>query len=337
MRAELRGGAAGVALWNARPDEERDKVGTFRGEDFSGARLDGANLRGLNFEAANFDGASLRGANLGWCRLNGASFRGADLGGARLARCKPTGADFAGARLVNCNLRAARYQRVRFRDANLEGAALDHADLGGADLTGATLKGNTFHGARYDEGTRLPAGFEPPEKLTWAGVGSAPGTAPAPTGSNDFAAFLHRLAERTDHVRLSRALKMLKAERFQLFVEVRADSVVGVVRSQSVKSRVYSCRLAADGSFACCTQNLKACGGQRGALCKHMLVLLVGLVKAGQLAPAAAEKWAQASEKRKPAIDQDAMSETFLRYNGAEAGEIDWRPTETLPEDYYAL
>jgi hypothetical protein len=31
------------------------------------------------------------------------------------------------------------------------------------------------------------------------------------------------------------------------------------------------------------------------------------------------------------------MSATFLRYKGAEAGEVDWRPTETIPEDYYTL
>jgi hypothetical protein len=29
----------------------------------------------------------------------------------------------------------------------------------------------------------------------------------------------------------------------------------------------------------------------------------------------------------------DAMSETLLKYG---AGEIDWRPQETLPEDFYA-
>ncbi|MHB8898287.1 MAG: hypothetical protein ACYC6Y_06030 [Thermoguttaceae bacterium] len=29
----------------------------------------------------------------------------------------------------------------------------------------------------------------------------------------------------------------------------------------------------------------------------------------------------------KPELDKDVMSETFLRYKGAEAGEIDWRPT----------
>ena len=52
---------------------------------------------------------------------------------------------------------------------------------------------------------------------------------------------------------------------------------MGVVKSQSSKDLVYSCRLAADGAFGCCTQNLRPCGGLRGALCKHLLVLIVGL------------------------------------------------------------
>jgi hypothetical protein len=130
---------------------------------------------------------------------------------------------------------------------------------------------------------------------------------------------------------------MLKADRFQLYAEVKNDTLVGVVKSQSDPDLVYSCRLGADGAFACCTQNLRPCGGLHGKLCKHLLVLLVGLAKAGQLDPATAEHWAQASRKRHPVLDKDAMSETFLRYKGAEAGEVDWRPTETIPEDYYAL
>ena len=28
---------------------------------------------------------------------------------------------------------------------------------------------------------------------------------------------------------------------------------------------------------------------------------------------------------------------TFVRYKGAEAGELDWRPTETIPEDFCAV
>jgi hypothetical protein len=49
------------------------------------------------------------------------------------------------------------------------------------------------------------------------------------------------------------------------------------------------------------------------------------------------ESWIAASRAQKPLLDKDAMSETFLRYKGAEAGEVDWRPTETIPEDYYAM
>ena len=43
------------------------------------------------------------------------------------------------------------------------------------------------------------------------------------------------------------------------------------------------------------------------------------------------------SKAHKPNLDKDVMSEAILRYKGAEAGEIDWRPTETVPEDYYAF
>jgi hypothetical protein len=148
---------------------------------------------------------------------------------------------------------------------------------------------------------------------------------------------MDRLSDQVDTARLSKALAMLKAERFQLFSQVEADSVVGVVKSQTNPGLVYSCRLASDGSFACCTQNLNPCGGLRGALCKHLLVLVVGLTKAGQLDAGTVDGWVKASTANKPLLDRDQMSATFLRYQGAEAGEVDWRPTETIPEDYYAL
>jgi hypothetical protein len=136
---------------------------------------------------------------------------------------------------------------------------------------------------------------------------------------------------------MQKAGAMLKAERFQLFAEVKDDSLVGIVKSQTNKDLVYSCRLAADGAFGCCTQNLRPCGGLRGALCKHLLVLIVGLARAGQLDAATVDHWIDLSRGKKPAIDQDTMSATFLRFKGAEAGEVDWRPTETIPEDFYAM
>jgi hypothetical protein len=130
---------------------------------------------------------------------------------------------------------------------------------------------------------------------------------------------------------------MLKADRFRLYAQVESEYFVGVVKSQTDAGLVYSCRLNADGTYACCTQNLNICGGLRGSLCKHLLVLIVGLTKNGELDPNAIDTWIRLSKTNKPALDKDAMSETFLRYKGAEAGEVDWRPTETIPEDYYAM
>lgn len=146
-----------------------------------------------------------------------------------------------------------------------------------------------------------------------------------------------KLNRSIDPARMKKATSMLKADSFQLFAEVGADHLVGVVKSQTDYDLFYSCRLTAEGDFACCTQNLNACGGLRGALCKHLLVLIIGLVQAGQLLPSQADSWVSASKKKKPVLNKDQMSEAFIRYRGAQAGEVDWRPTETIPEDYYAI
>lgn len=153
----------------------------------------------------------------------------------------------------------------------------------------------------------------------------------------DLPGLIKKLNRSLDAARMQKATSMLKADRFQLFAEVGADHLIGVVKSQTDADLFYSCRLAADGTFACCTQNLNVCGGLRGALCKHLIVLIVGLVQAGQLDATTADTWASASRRKKPTLDKDAMSQAFIRYKGAQAGEVDWRPTETMPEDYYAL
>ena len=153
----------------------------------------------------------------------------------------------------------------------------------------------------------------------------------------DLKGFITRLKRSFDAPRIDKTTKMLKAERFQLFSDVADGHVLGVVKSQSDPTLVYSCKLNAEGKFACCTQNLNPCGGLRGALCKHLLVLIIGLAQAGQVEPDRIYKWVQKSKKKKPELEKDAMSETFLRYKGAQAGEVDWRPAETIPEDYYSL
>ncbi len=153
----------------------------------------------------------------------------------------------------------------------------------------------------------------------------------------DLPSFLKGIESRADRKKLKKALKMLKADRFELFNDVRADEVVGVVKSQTDAKLRYACRLGSDGSYSCCTQNLNVCGGLRGSMCKHLLVLVVGLVQARELDPAVADAWIEKTIGIKALLDRDAMSEVFLRYQGAEAGEVDWRPTETVPEDFYAF
>ncbi len=153
----------------------------------------------------------------------------------------------------------------------------------------------------------------------------------------DLPKLMEQLDRATGDGRMDKVKKMLRADRFQLFSEVEDDHVAGVVKSQTDSSLFYACKLSADGQFMCCTQNLNTCGGLRGKPCKHLLVLLVGLAQAGALDATRLSAWATATSGKKPVLDKDAMSATFVKYKGAEAGEIDWRPTETIPEDYYAL
>ena len=215
--------------------------------------------------------------------------------------------------------------------------------------------------AEFDEKTQFPPDYVPPRSMQWKGARAddpryARSTAvAAPSGvissilpivaSADPTAaaaltldqFMQRLRGKVDPGKLANALTMLRAEKFQLFSEVAEDALVGVVRSQSSDSRVYSCRLAHDGAFSCCTQNLRICGSLGGAICKHLLVLIVGLAKTGQINLAVVDQAIAASRRQRPIMDKDAATAVFLRYKGAEAGELDWRPTETIPEDYYAF
>ncbi len=138
-----------------------------------------------------------------------------------------------------------------------------------------------------------------------------------------------------DGSRLEKALSMLKAEHFQLFSEAREDSLVGVVKSQNDPSLIYACHLSQQGDFSCCTQNLFPCGGLRGRLCKHLMVLIIGLAQNGAIDLETVKQWVTNSVGVRPLLDKDRMSEVLLRYKGMEAGEVDWRPTETIPEDFY--
>lgn len=345
----LRAGPDGVTQFNKLPARERSKADLRKadlsnldlsGVKFGGAKLDEADLSGTILTGAEFTGTGRN--QYGRSSLKGTKFAGADLSGVQLAGHPLADADFTGAKLAGAKLWGNTLKRVTFAGADLTAAELHHADLAGADFTGATLTDAQFDNARFDEHTKWPKGFLIPHDLTWKGVGADPRFAPSKKEKKrppptDFADFLDRLGKSTDAAKLKKATQMLKADRFRLFAKVTDDHLVGVVKSQSDGELVYSCKLTSGGDYACCTQNLNVCGGLRGSPCKHLLVLIVGLTKAGELDPATAHAWSQASRGKKFALDKDAMTETLLQYKGAEAGEVDWRPTETIPEDFYAM
>jgi uncharacterized protein YjbI with pentapeptide repeats len=304
--------------------------GSIAGSDFSDASLCHARAwRVQQAVRAVFTNTRMNHAGFGDTDLVGVDLRGAVADEATFYKANLNDACLARASLVRANLTNASLANADLTDANLKEAILNGADLRGTNFTGANLEDAKLSRARYDEGTRFPDGFTPPKEMKKAS------SVAADHGEDD--PLVQRLQRLADPVKLDKALSMLKADRFRLYAQVEQDSLVGVVKSQSDASLVYSCRLGADGGYSCCTQNLNVCGGLRGSLCKHLLVLIVGLAKSGELDAAAVARWVEASRTQKPVLDKDAMSETFLRYKGAEAGEVDWRPTETIPEDYYAM
>jgi uncharacterized protein YjbI with pentapeptide repeats len=299
-----------VSGWNAfdrSPIDLHDKTFT---ADFQGLVLDQVDLNGLNFAQSQFCNVSMKQAQLKDTVFEQCSFDGADLEYANFS---------------NSNLETATFVK-----ANLRGARFDHARM---PLAHATALQN----AAFNSSTSFPSGFAIPSSMDWQGWGPDPRTKVVTMNLRATVTALIHLRRIVENNRIDKALAMLQSEKFALYSDATDQCITGVVRSQSVGALVYACRLTASGEFACCTQNLNACGGLRGSLCKHLLVLLIGLVQQGGIETEPLSKWLAACRNKKPKLDKDAMSEVFLRYKGAQSGELQWRPMETIPEDFYAL
>lgn len=344
MRNLLSQGGDKVEMFNRTINNMYNLIGYGVHLDFNKTNADNANLENFSlvgdFKQSSFNKAKLKSANLGG-DFTDSKFKEADLSNARLQgtfrNCDFTSVNLSSSELVYAELRRSCLKDADFTDANLRASNLREVDLSVCK----SLKGAKFAGAMYDEKTVLPDDFLQQSELVWKGLGPDPYTEKlrkliSEITSADFDEFIKQINKRFDEARIKKALDMLKKEEFQLFTDVDTNRVGGIVKSQTDKELVYSCRLASDGNFSCCTQNLKPCGGLKGSLCKHLLVLVIGLVKTGKLDPTSGVKWVLYSTLEKPNVDKDLSSELFLKYKGAEKGEIDWRPTHTVPEDYYA-
>lgn len=342
MMQALAYGADGVKTFNSWQHYLKKFDFNFDRQDFSQHVLSKIILENFHLNGASFEGATLTNANLIGSICRGTNFKNADLSQSVCRNMDAPESDF-----YKANLKAVLAEGANLRNANLENADLTaavfkNACLEGANLLNATMIGVNLEGAKINDSTKLPSGFVPDLSAVWTGTGPDPRMAAAdPRLSEndvvDFDSFIKELWGRFETYGLERARGMLQADKFHLFADVGADSVVGVARSQSKpEDRVYACVLKSDGSWGCCTQNLRRCGAIReNAACKHIFLLLFVLCKTGKFEPPLAFRWLMNSKDKKDSIDKELMSKTFLRYMGAQEGEIDWRPIETMPEDYY--
>ncbi|AMV28773.1 Serine/threonine-protein kinase B [Gemmata sp. SH-PL17] len=337
----LRTGRPGIVRWNERSETARQMTKLGRG-DYTGCDLAGINFGGqsvLKFQGAGVDFAD---ATLTRGSFIEADLRGANFAGAEMTKFCARNADLTGAKLPNVSLKGGRLVGAKFVGADLSGADLTGADITGTDFTDANLTGTVFAELVFDQTTVWPAGYEPPAGAKW----SPDAPDPRFNGVGDEAVavsldgLLARLNKVIDANRMTRTVEMLKTGTNQLFSEIEPAVVRGVVRSQREPDLVYSCLIEVDGTYSCGTPDLAECMGLRGEPCKHLLVLLIGLTKAGQLDASAADRFIVAAGGKKHKWDEriaDQVSDTLLKYKGAQAGEIDWRPTETIPEDFYAM
>jgi hypothetical protein len=281
-------------------------------------------------------------ANLVKASFSEADLRNANFTGAKMLKFGARNSDLSGANLAKVDLSDARFVGVKFVGADLSGANLSGADVSGADFTDANLTDAVLVALVFDQNTIWPAGFEVPEGARWTPEKLNPqyeGVGEDAVATN-VDALLARLHKTINANRMTRTMEMLKGGTNQLFAEVETNTVRGVVRSQREPDLVYSCVLHSDGTYSCATPDLANCLGLRGEPCKHLLVLLIGLTKAGKLDPQTADQWVCAARGKQHKWNEsirEQVSDTLLKYKGAEAGEIDWRPTETIPEDYYAM
>ncbi|WP_439628964.1 pentapeptide repeat-containing protein [Gemmata sp.] len=338
--AVLRSGPDGVKKWNKLTVAERTTAKLAK-YDLANADLSGINLRGLRLNKLHAPGAKFVGANLGDTWMEGANLRGADFTGATMRSFGGHGSDFTGARLAGNDARESGFPKATLAAADLTGTNLTDSDLLGTDFSDAALTGAALSGCVFDQHTKWPAGFVIPGEALWSGKGTDPrlsGKGKKAVAS-DINGLMARLHVNIDERRMKRVLDMLKKERNQIFSEVEPTLVRGIVKSQRDIDTVYSCVLTDDGTYSCCTPDMSQCMGLAGEPCKHLLVLVIGLARAGQFEPTTADKWLVAANKKGPRWNktvQSHMADSLLKYKGVQAGEVDWRPTETIPEDFYS-
>lgn len=323
----LRHGEPAVTQWNLAHDIERRAL----------AECQNVNLAGLNLAGIEFSHLDASGANLERADLTNALFRQTILQHARLGRAILKGANLGGADcrgasaekvdLSGTTMQGADWRGANLREANLKKANLHQARFQAADLSDANLSEVAAHGTQYDDSTRFPDGYKP--GTGWVSTSATEEPAPA-----DFNAFYHQLSNLVAH--LGRDVFSLHgAQVAPLWAQVTEDGLRGVVPEAANATTFRACHLSSAGAHQCGTQNFTLCEDAAKGLCKHLVALLLDLAKTERLPLGDAARWARLSLAHEGQLDKNLLAAIFAQY--ADSTQSDYRPNETLPEDYYAL
>ncbi|HEY1064843.1 MAG TPA: pentapeptide repeat-containing protein, partial [Pirellulales bacterium] len=179
LLADLRGGAEGVARWNARPATDFTQVGSLAGIDLSGATLDGLIVgragaaNRIDLTDARFDGASLVNVNFANALLANVGFNKATLRNVTFSKLAYS-VSFADAVLDDVNFHGVSLSLANFSGAKATNCRFTAANLQGADLSQGTFINCDWKGAYYNLDTRFPIGFTDVAKMRWVGPGLPP-------------------------------------------------------------------------------------------------------------------------------------------------------------------
>lgn len=114
--------------------------------------------------------------------------------------------------------------------------------------------------------------------------------------------------------KLKKAKNMAKDQPNVFFrVENDGGTLLGVVKSQTNINLIYASYLRSDGTFGCQTQNLNACGGLRGHICKHILTLVVSASQ-NRIIMNRFVDWLQNSSEHRPTNDRQISAYIFEQY-----------------------
>lgn len=298
-------------------------------------------LRGLNVSAVRFDQSDLRNSIFIDTVASKTSFSKSNLSCADFSGVKADDANFLEADMQEFVSTKGNFRGANFTGANLRGAKFEKADLQGANFQGAGLEGTLFKACAVNEKTLLPTKPDGYSGLVWKAVGRNPfsGAGYGRTGvdSRNLEDLLTSLQMHLDSSRLKKALSMLKSNPIELFLQPEpADGAVcGIIRSQTDESLIYGCYLDYSGTYFCCTQNLNVCGGQGDSVCKHLLVLVIGLAVSGTLPWGDAACMGSKAGRYEPrSVPKESMALLFKRFKQAEFGQVIWTPVETNPQDF---